>query len=1420
MAELRCPMCSKSNPDTLEVCQFCGARLKPFVLPQTSALRLPTDWGQAIEAKSQDQKSTETSQSPRVSTDDWLGSLRGGVGSPTSDPDSEAESDETLVAANSVDDWLAKLRAQDEADSSHKLQADPAQANADDWLGSLRSPSPELPSWLDDSPEPEAAPETPQPQSNWLDSFRGSADETIVARPPMQPEPSLPDWLSDSPPAQSPLPDWLSPSAADETIVSRPKDTRPSEPTATTAASTLPDWLASQPVPEKTASDLPDWLAASEASPAATLAAPPPQTDLPDWFGTTKPDQPADDSSSSFPDWLSASGGSSDVTFATPTPQTDLPDWLTGGQPQPADSVAPVSDTAESFTPHAELTAADQPLADLPAWMDAPSAPAPTESSSIRSAPTLPPMQPEPAQPHAVEGITDWLSSGGTDALPGSVKAGEHRPLTTTGWLRSMPPVESKDDLDWLSKSSATPEPEPAADLPDWLSAAPAASTLQPEPDQPQAVEGITDWLSGDEAAALPGRIKDNENKPLSTTGWLRSMSPPESTDNLDWLSKSPTPPTAKPDPKAVVGSTDWLAAKSKQEEIASTPAADIPDWLKGSAPAGSNPSVSGVTDWFTTPDSQPAAPAEPEPTDQAVLGTTDWLSSMGLSQPSSTPPPAAVTPKKTKTGWLTGPLKPLGEEPASSTSSPTKAVLGATDWLDTLAASAMSTTSGSAPLAPNAETPDWLTPTETGQPSASDLPDWVTPGPAAAPSSTEPSSDSADTVIGTSDWLKTATAADKRNAPFVDTAALKDIRKNDVSDLDWLSALQPTSPSSAPAKASGPLAPPPPPRTLKSQKETTPAAAASKPESGELPSWLAALRPTDLDLSTTDTESTLVTSLAAAPEPVAPTPTEAAEELPERIRPTTPTTSVADETMLSKPARRSPLPPSVPAFSTPVTMEADDLAVANLPAWMRALRPLDARATAREPEPDREETAGPLAGMRGILPAESVISMAGRPGASVAGFILTEAHTKLADRLRRLIQEEATEDTEVKPHKKGGLNFDVWRVTIAIILFFVALLPMIDGVAAFLPTELFARPTVAAATTKFYNSVESLTAGQAVLVAIEYEPAQSGELNPAVESVLAHLLKQGMPVVTVSTSPTGAGIVADLLIEAAKEAGGKERDKDYRNLGFIPGGPVGIRQFALNPVATLRTDFAGKDNPFEYLAEVNTIENFQMVIVVSATVEGAQNWIQQAPSIKALTLISSAAAEPLLEPYTRGTQPQVKALLSGLSGALQYNEVSQRDPGKSNRVAIRWVSFAYGLYTIVGLLVMGSLIGGMAVLLSRRPKPTKKGAAKTKTRPVARAAAPVATPEPTPTESPEPEPLAAEPAPTASAKPRTKTTATKSKPTKSNSAKKTTSGKTTSTPAKTKPKPKQKALETRTAVRVAEPDVADKSARPRMRKV
>ena len=36
MSDVRCPMCGKPNPEELEECRFCGARLKPVIGPPDS----------------------------------------------------------------------------------------------------------------------------------------------------------------------------------------------------------------------------------------------------------------------------------------------------------------------------------------------------------------------------------------------------------------------------------------------------------------------------------------------------------------------------------------------------------------------------------------------------------------------------------------------------------------------------------------------------------------------------------------------------------------------------------------------------------------------------------------------------------------------------------------------------------------------------------------------------------------------------------------------------------------------------------------------------------------------------------------------------------------------------------------------------------------------------------------------------------------------------------------------------------------------------------------------------------------------------------------------------------------------------------------------------------------------------------------
>ncbi|MEK6572745.1 MAG: hypothetical protein AABZ58_00320, partial [Chloroflexota bacterium] len=115
MAELRCPMCSKINPDTLDVCQFCGARLRPLFLSPTTPLERPAEPGKPATTPAP----APTTPPSSGGTDDWLGQLRGGTSSFDSSSEEPASSPD---ATEGVDDWLAKLRAQDEKDDVDWLQ--------------------------------------------------------------------------------------------------------------------------------------------------------------------------------------------------------------------------------------------------------------------------------------------------------------------------------------------------------------------------------------------------------------------------------------------------------------------------------------------------------------------------------------------------------------------------------------------------------------------------------------------------------------------------------------------------------------------------------------------------------------------------------------------------------------------------------------------------------------------------------------------------------------------------------------------------------------------------------------------------------------------------------------------------------------------------------------------------------------------------------------------------------------------------------------------------------------------------------------------------------------------------------------------------------------------------------------------------
>lgn len=158
MADLRCPMCSRANPEDLEECQYCGARLKPLVAgsqPEPGP-QVPDDSTFSKQAESEDQ------------IPDWLARIRARA--------SEEEENEPLPFGEP-----------DEAD-----EEEPGPGGSPGWLSRLREvepeevgpPSGEVPDWaLQETDEPqEGEPEDRASEgagSGWLSRLRPQEDESL-----------------------------------------------------------------------------------------------------------------------------------------------------------------------------------------------------------------------------------------------------------------------------------------------------------------------------------------------------------------------------------------------------------------------------------------------------------------------------------------------------------------------------------------------------------------------------------------------------------------------------------------------------------------------------------------------------------------------------------------------------------------------------------------------------------------------------------------------------------------------------------------------------------------------------------------------------------------------------------------------------------------------------------------------------------------------------------------------------------------------------------------------------------------------------------------------------------------------------------------------------------------------------------------
>jgi hypothetical protein len=778
------------------------------------------------------------------------------------------------------------------------------------------------------------------------------------------------------------------------------------------------------------------------------------------------------------------------------------------------------------------------------------------------------------------------------------------------------------------------------------------------QPPQPPKPEEPGDWLGSLREGGELGEGEAQAEGP-GEADWQAGEVSPESDEDLlpDWLARQDA------------GSEEETAGPAE-------PAQFLPDWLRrdgeepggeGALPAGeerlaggeSAAPYSGVAAWLASLDAETPGSADQPGASRAEL--PDWLAGLGDEEaPAEAEAAPAAAPAEALPDWLTS----LGAEeetpvPAETEAAPAEAL---PDWLTSLGAEEETPASAEAEAAPAAV-------------PAAALPDWLAELGEETPAEEQPAP--AETELTAADlpaWLR-----DAEEAPA--PAAVGEAP-------DWLASLR------------------------DQDFETEEASPVSEePAKAEIPDWLAELRDEEAEPQP-----------PAAAEPKAAAPAEAPAEWPAQAA--QPVEQPGAETMVPfaldgefDTELEALETGEVPDWLTEVSSEdveigrageeaaeAEGLAQAELPEWLAAMRPVSSVAA---PEAQVEEElapvdSGPLMGLRGVLMPELEATRTGKPEAFSMRANITEGQQRHITLLEKLMtSEEAVQPVE----KPAGISSQrILRWVIAAALIVVVYWVIRSGSqAANLPAP---GPEVQAVS-QLINGVGTQSP---VLVAFDYDPALSGEMEAAAAAVMDHLMLRGAYLTVVSTTPSGP-VLAERFLHTVQRQHNYVHGEQYINLGYIPGGATGLATFANLPLrSALPYTFSGytawEPRPKPLLA-VESLENYRLALVITDNAETARAWIEQlGPSLgnAPLVMVVSAQAEPLVRPYYEASPRQIDGLVAGLAGGGAYGLLI----GRAGPTRVYWDAFGAGLMVVEALILIGAVYNLLSASLKRGPQETK----------------------------------------------------------------------------------------------------------------
>lgn len=233
------------------------------------------------------------------------------------------------------------------------------------------------------------------------------------------------------------------------------------------------------------------------------------------------------------------------------------------------------------------------------------------------------------------------------------------------------------------------------------------------------------------------------------------------------------------------------------------------------------------------------------------------------------------------------------------------------------------------------------------------------------------------------------------------------------------------------------------------------------------------------------------------------------------------------------------------------------------------------------------------------------------------------------------------------------------------------------------------------------YRAVDSLQAGDNVMISIDYDAASMPELQPFLEALLRHCFRKELnPVMLVQWqlgAPLGTRAMEKIAAEFDVEYG-----VDYINLGYRPGYTAQIVGIGKEIRDYFITDYKG--DPIDSFPVMNDIHNYDDIDILVGLEAGATGniWVQYAGARYNQRIILALTAVSAPDAYFFYQSGQIEGLVGGMKGSADYETlIDHPDVAVAGMAAQSFVHI---------LIIIFIILGNIAYFVEKRNKGNKLG--------------------------------------------------------------------------------------------------------------